>query len=283
MLEVPKRKQRIAVALPATLTLDIPHLREKTARIGLIARSLAIFRVEEAIIYPDQESDKAREEGRLFEKILRFGETPQYLRKHVFKMDPDLRYAGVLPPLRSPHHPNREEPRPGQFREGVVLSSGANSKVDVGFKDHVSVNARLEMSRRVTVRMTRLSPVLEGELVDPSGLHIYWGFMVSRETRTLGEVMKRGDRDLTVSTSRKGTDIRQVIGKLRDRWKAARRPLIMFGSPREGIPEILSRSHARTTDVDFNLNIVPDQGVETIRTEEALLSTLAVLNMFEEA
>jgi len=34
--------------------------------------------------------------------------------------------------------------------------------------------------------------------------------------------------------------------------------------------------------MDFNLNTIPDQGVETVRTEEALWGALAVLNVLEE-
>jgi len=33
--------------------------------------------------------------------------------------------------------------------------------------------------------------------------------------------------------------------------------------------------------MDFNLNTIPDQGVETVRTEEALWGSLAVLNILE--
>jgi predicted SPOUT superfamily RNA methylase MTH1 len=33
--------------------------------------------------------------------------------------------------------------------------------------------------------------------------------------------------------------------------------------------------------MDFNVNTIPDQGVETVRTEEALWSSLAVLNLVE--
>jgi predicted SPOUT superfamily RNA methylase MTH1 len=33
--------------------------------------------------------------------------------------------------------------------------------------------------------------------------------------------------------------------------------------------------------MDFNLNTIPDQGVETVRTEEALWSSLALLNVLE--
>lgn len=282
MQEVPRRRQNLTVALPGTLTLDIPHLREKTARVGLVARILATFRVDEVIIYQDQKNQKALEESGLFEKVLRFQETPQYLRKHLFRMDPDLKYAGVLPPLRSPHHPNREEPSIGQLREAVVVSSGPNSRVDAGFDSTVEVRSSLEKSKRLTIRITRSSPSLEGEQVDRSRLHIYWGFKVTRETRSLGEIIRRGDQDLAISTSKKGTDIRQAMERLRETWRASSRTLLMFGSPREGIPEILARESAKVSELDFNLNTIPIQGVETVRTEEALLGTLAVLNLLEE-
>jgi len=281
MEQVPRRRQNLAVALPGTLTLDIPHLREKTSRVGLVARILATFRVDKAIIYPDQKNQKALEESRLFEKLLRFQETPQYLRKHLFRMDPDLKYAGVLPPLRSPHHPNREEPRIGQLREAVVVSSGPNSRVDAGFDSTVDIRSSLEKSKRLAVRITRTSPSLEGEQTDVNRLHIYWGFKVSRETRSLGEIMKGGDQDLSISTSKKGVDIRQAMERLREKWKASSRTLLVFGSPREGVPDILSRERSNVSELDFNLNTIPTQGVETVRTEEALLGTLAVLNLLE--
>jgi len=282
MEQVPRRRQNLAVALPGTLTLDIPHLREKTSRVGLVARILATFRVDKAIIYPDQKNQKALEESRLFEKLLRFQETPQYLRKHLFRMDPDLKYAGVLPPLRSPHHPNREEPRIGQLREAVVVSSGPNSRVDAGFDSTVEIRSTLEKSKRLAVRITRTSPLLEGEQADVSRLHIYWGFEVNRETRALGEIMKGGDQDLSISTSKKGVDIRQAMERLREKWRASSRTLLVFGSPREGVPEVLAREGANVSELDFNLNTIPTQGVETVRTEEALLGTLAVLNLLEE-
>lgn len=282
MEQVPRRRQNLALALPGTLTLDIPHLREKTARVGLVARTLATFRVDHVIIYPDQKNQKALEESKLFEKILSFQETPQYLRKHLFGMDPDLKYAGILPPLRSPHHPNREEPRIGQLREAVVVSSGLNSRVDAGFNSTVEISSSLEKSKRLTVRITRTSPSLEGEQADMSRLHIYWGFKVSRETRSLGQIIKGGDQDLSISTSKKGADILQAMERLREKWRASSRTLLVFGSPREGVPEVLAREGANISELDFNLNTIPTQGVETVRTEEALLGTLAVLNLLEE-
>src|SRR3989339_2043197 len=55
-------KKRLIIAFPASVILDTPHLREKTAKVGLIGRAAAIFRVDEIIIYPDNpKSDQRRD------------------------------------------------------------------------------------------------------------------------------------------------------------------------------------------------------------------------------
>ena len=272
----------MTVALPGSLTKDIPHLREKTARIGLIGRSLAIFQVDLAIIYRDESSQKGIVEAALLEKILRFQETPQYLRKHLFKLEPDLQFTGILPPLRIPSHPDRVDPSPGQIREAVVISSGSMSKADAGYSQPITIRTRLPMKRRITLRISQTRPNLEGELVDADESRIYWGFRVNREDVTLAELVKRKDQDLTISTSRKGKDIRDVMEEFKPRWTTSRHTLLLFGSPDKGIPEILADSHVRVEDVaDFNVNMIPKQGVETVRTEEALMASLAVLNILD--
>jgi len=282
MLKLPRGRRSLTVALPGSLTRDIPHLREKTARIGLIGRSLAIFQVDRAIIYRDEPSQKAIVEATLLEKILRFQETPQYLRRHLFKLEPDLQFTGTLPPLRIPSHPDRVDPNPGQIREAVVILSGSMSKVDAGYGQPITIRTRLPMKRRVTVRISQTRPNLEGELVEADELRIYWGFRVNREDVTLAELVKRKDQDLTISTSRKGKDIRDVMEEFNPRWTTSRHPLLLFGSPDKGVPEILADSYARVEDVaDFNLNMIPGQGVDTVRTEEALMASLAVLNILD--
>src|SRR5712692_1653541 len=276
MLEVRRRLQQVAVAIPATLTQDIPHLREKTGKLGFILRALAIFRVKRVIVYLDQDNSKARQEARLLEKILKFQETPPYLRKQIFPPDRDLAYAGILPPLRTPHHPDRTGPARGLLREAIVISAGPVSRLDAGFSSPLIVRERLEPGKRYTIRVRTTGQPVEAETVDRAGLPIYWGPEVRRDDRPLDQIMKESDRDLTISTSRQGTDIREIMDPLRSAWRTSRRPLVIFGSPTEGIPEILARSGPKIPEADFNINTVPDQGVETVRTEEALLSTLAV-------
>lgn len=283
MMEVPKRPQQLSVALPASFTRDVPHLREKTSRVGIIARSLAIFRVDEVVIYNDENVKTLEIEGRLFEKLLAYQETPQYLRKALFKQDPDLQFSGILPPLRMPSHPNLAEPRVGEVREGLVIESGPPAIVNAGFKAFVQVPAKLRPFERVTIRLVRVSPHIQGEPVELARLPIYWGFRVTRTNLTLGRMIRSRNQDLTLSTSRRGKVVRDVLNDLSVRWKSSQKPMVIFGSPSEGVPEILAKEGAEPGKIfDFNLNMIPNQGVETVRTEEALLATLSVLNLLEE-
>ena len=100
-----------------------------------IARVAAVFNVDEVVVVDDS---RDAGEGRigaaaaLFARVLQYLETPQYLRKALVPVHPDLKFAGALPPLDAPHHLRATEW--GPFREGVVLgsASGAGSTVDVG-------------------------------------------------------------------------------------------------------------------------------------------------------
>jgi len=283
MMEVRRRPQRLSVALPSSFTKDVPHLREKTSRVGLIARSLAIFRVDEVLVYDDRTGSGSAREANLVEKLLAYQETPQYLRKTLFKQDPDLQFSGILPPLRIPSHPNIGEPRKGEIREALVLESGARSIVNAGFRAMVEVSSRLKLLERVTIELVQTSPQLKGELVEPTRFPIYWGFRVTRTNLTLGRLIRSRSQDLTISTSRRGKGVREVLSELTLRWKSSQRPLVIFGSPSEGVPEILAKEGTDLTKIaDFNLNMIPSQGVETVRTEEAILATMSILNLLEE-
>src|SRR3989475_5101118 len=162
MMEVPRRLQRLSITLPASFTKDVPHLREKTSRVGLIARSLAIFRVDEVVIYNDETGRSSESEGRLFEKLLGYQETPQYLRKALFKQDPDLQFSGILPPLRMPSHPSIGEARVGEIRDGLRIETGNKSLIDACFRAAVEISSRLKLLERVTIRVVQITPQLRG-------------------------------------------------------------------------------------------------------------------------
>jgi predicted SPOUT superfamily RNA methylase MTH1 len=98
-------KKKLSIAIPASVISDRPHLREKTSKIGLIGRAAAIFRVDEIIVYPDNPRANQGEDLDFIAFLLNYLETPQYLRKTLFKIEPILQFVGILPPLRTPHHP----------------------------------------------------------------------------------------------------------------------------------------------------------------------------------
>lgn len=276
----PRRKTLITVALPASTTADVPHLREKTFKLGFIGRTLAIFRVDKVLIYRDRPQNQ---DFRVMKKVLEYMVIPQYLRKTVFKFTPELRYVGILPPLRTPNHPTRKFSRQlfdGEIREGLVLkSSRKGSFVDVGIEKPVFVEEEVEAKRIVNLRLYRVNGEIRGKIVSLDEIPYYWGFKVEVSKQGLSEVVKRKEFDLKISTSRYGKPIEDAVDKLKERWLSSKNVLVAFGSPTEGIKEILAKENLKPEDVfDFNLNTIKNQGTETVRVEEALEATLAIFN-----
>ena len=76
----------------------------------------------------------------------------------------------------------------------------------------------------------------------------------------------------------------KIANEIAERWNNASKVLVAFGSPTAGLYEILEREGAELSEVmDYVVNLVPDQGTETVRTVEAILTCLAVLNVFTKA
>jgi len=281
-----KRPRKLIVALPASIVSDIPHLREKTQRIGQIGRLLAIFRVNEAIIYPDDPSHETERNVELIRAILSYMDTPQYLRRRLFKIIPEFRYVGILPPLRTPHHPTEsrlEAAAINEIRIGLVVQSmGGYSLIDVGFEVPVKVREVLRPGEKVTVRLLDKSNAPSASLVKKEEIEIYWGYNVTASATPIGKLMKKTSADLVIATSKYGVPIMNVIKDIRCAWERSDSVAILFGSPSEGIQEILSRENLKVDDVaQFLVNSVPEQGTQTVRTEEALASTLSMLNVIE--
>jgi hypothetical protein len=281
-LKVHRRVRKLSVALPSSLVSEFSHLRQKTEIVGQIARSASIFRVDEVVIYHDEP-----DESSLIRTLLSYMETPQYLRKYLFGMRPELQYAGILPPLRTPHHPlgNRvDDLEVGEFREGVVLDEREGEcLIDIGVDVSLRASGRApSKGSRVTVRVTEKHPTLRGVYAKQVEIEDYWGYRVRVAKAVLAGVATDGGYGLTIATSRSGTPYNEAREPLSKGWLGAKSILVAFGSPRRGIDEILGREGKSAGDVfRFNVNTIPGQGCETVRTEEALHATLAILNLLE--
>ena len=274
---------RMTVALPASMISDTPHLREKTAKLGSIARSCSIFGVDRIIIYYDDPKRNQKQDLQTCAEILQFLETPQYLRKRLFSIGPNLKFVGILPPLQIPSHnvPRKmQNCSPGDLREGVVTArSGSNLELDVGLESFVECQGTLSVGTRVTVKLTSIDK-LACELVDRTKISIYWGYQVRAQKTALGTILEKEKYDLRIGTSRYGQPLKDVWSKLLNSLSNEGAVMIAFGSPKAGLREILQREEKKPEDVfDAYVNMVPNQETLTVRTEEAVALSLSTFNV----
>lgn len=277
-------KAKLAIALPASVISDTPHLREKTAKIGLIGRAAAIFRVHDIIVYPDSTHANQTRDLDFIAKILNYLETPQYLRKRLFKIEPDLQYAGILPPLRTPHHPSSGKNRDlkvGEYREGIVLSQSKEGlTVDIGVESMATLRERdFAVGERLTVQVIRGGDRVEVQSANRDYVPTYWGYRVKIEDDSFSRMLKKEQFDLVISTARIANRFIDVADKIAQRWSTSEKILVAFGAPTRGLHEIVRDEGLRIEDLsDFIVNTIPEQGTATVRTEEALLASLAIFN-----
>ncbi|MEM3565344.1 MAG: putative RNA uridine N3 methyltransferase [Candidatus Bathyarchaeia archaeon] len=278
------QRKSIAIAIPASVVSDTPHLREKTSKIGLIGRAAAIFGVEEIIIYKDDLKLNQKADIDLIATLLSYMETPQYLRKKLFKLKPELRYAGILPPLRTPHHPlgkRAADLRVGDYREGVtVAKSEKGTLVDVGVDKLALIpDVRLPLGKRVTVKVTGVNKHIVTSLANRSDVPHYWGYTVTIWEDPFGKLVKDRKFDLKIATSKYGALFTYVKDVITEKWEKAEKILIAFGAPAKGLYEVAKQEGLKLDQiVDFVVNTIPGQWTETVRTEEALIASLAVFN-----
>lgn len=276
-----KNKFRLAIAIPQSLFSETPHMREKTMRLGFIARCFSIFRVNEVIIYKDRNGYLSN--ALFISKILNYLNTAPYLRKIIYPLTEDLKYVGVLPPLCINHHLVLSEAvQKDEIREGTILSyKGDKAIVEIGLRKPVKVkiNKKLPIRRKLFFKVKFINNKLKLKLVDVDKLENYYGYTVKVTNSSLSEVLN-SFKGLKIATSKHGMVINKIfstlIGKLRNTGSI----LLAFGSHFEGLYEICSRENVNLNDmVDYVINFAPNQGTQTIRTEEALYIALSILNL----
>lgn len=278
-------KKKLSIAIPASILSQISHLREKTSQVGLIGRTASIFRINEVIVYLDDPKTDQNEDIKLIAKLLSYLDTPQYLRKKLFGIRPELRYVGILPPLRTPHHPlspKMENLKIGEYREGAVLSKKREGVlVDIGVEKPALIRGvDLPMGTRVTIRIKEVNKGVKGEITTREKPPRYWGYKVRAEEKSLTKILEKGDFDLTIATSKYGIQFPDLARDVKYRQEKADNILVAFGAPSRGLHEIVQQEGAELQRVvDFVINTIPKQGTGTVRTEEALIASLAVLNV----
>ncbi|KAF7458133.1 putative RNA methyltransferase [Cryptosporidium felis] len=335
-------KSTLSIAIPASIVGNAQSFELRAYLVGQIARILSVFGVDEVIIYEDKCKDVTENENRsskewvefpcsrwmeFFIKNLKYLETPQYLRKSLFKFDSDFKFAGLQNPIDAPHHMRISEWIP--YRQGVIVSGpkllrgtilsehkNKGSWVNCGLPVEAWIGTKLELNSRITIKMSKDSKALHkklcsefsksgrypeiksyftGKLVDDSTPYrrkgIYWGYKV-RPASSLKSVFDDSEfengYDLRIGTSERGEPVTKDFSlsastKSVGANQGFKHILIVFGGL-GGLEDVLSDPQCAFDGIkdpsslfDIYINICPEQRSRTIRTEEALGLTLALL------
>jgi methyltransferase len=267
--------RKLAVAIPDTVLEEHDSLREKTTKLGTIARACAIYGVDFVEVFADPQE---KGESRMISKVLEYLETPQYLRKRIYPLDEELRFAGLLPPLRTPSHKQKatlQDLKVGEVREGVTNADGT---VDVGLDQAPLLLGKTKPNIRVTTRITSKNP-FRAELVGRESVKEYWGYSV--ETRALDEVLSDSRFPLKIATSRLGDSLKSQLPLIGSELKRSQQLMLIFGSPSRGLFDLAGPQLRKK--VNFIINLFPDQHVQTVRTEESITAALNLMNILLSA
>lgn len=267
------------VAFPDTALVDCSDLRQKTTKVGAIARALAIFRVDTAIIYETGLlRSRSKRDSDLIVRLLEFMDTPQYLRKRVFPMTPNLKFVGILPPLRTRSHPLESDAANleiGAIRWGVQVRFG---KIDIGIGQLVDYPESVSERDPTLFRVTQTTPKIRLESITREDVDEYWGYEVQRVS-SLVDTLKMSKNMTRIILSRHAPPFDRLENEIESTVANTKSVLVVFGGPHRGVRELLpDQKDLIKEHTDFLVNIIPDQGTETVRLEEALIAGLALLN-----
>lgn len=233
----------LSIAFPSSIFSNVPTPQLEAYLVGQIARAAVVFNVCEIIIFEEGDEDPKAgpERSDRLVKLFEYAECPQYLRKRIFGIEPDLKYAGLIHPLEAQHH-LRTSQIECPFREGVTIkhdeieNKGERqpwTEVNIGLNQPVVVPGHVDLNNRVTVQVdpsdlkkvqSMLGPALtkpKAQIVPPvtplEKLNLYWGYYV-RKASSLSQVWKHNlfdpDRkkfyDLVIGTSERGDSVDDI-------------------------------------------------------------------------
>ena len=266
---------KLSIAIPDSALVDESTQMGKTMKISQIARACAIFQVSTIYLY--HEAGGSEHEMSLLRTTLKYLETPQYLRRLLYKKMNELKFAGSLSPLKIPSHVVTADSRkikPGDVREGVVVFVRGEKYVDAGLEQLIPYYGKDQEGKRIIIRFKDGFPSFTVNQIKKEETHQYWGYEVKESTNL--RTLLSGWNSNVILTSKKG----KIIHKVQKYFEeiSNNQVLVVFGSPERGIHEILGIS-VKEILKSQSLNVFPEQAIETIRLEEAILGTLAILNI----
>lgn len=269
-------KDELSIFIPNSFLSESKDLKIRTYKVGILGRALAIFQADNVVIYNDDhvKNEDGEMDGEFIAEILNYMNTPQYLRKQAFPIRPELKHVGILPPLRTPHHPVNSQPDVGDYRQGfTVKRNKKGTYVDIGMDKLAFCKEQLSVKRIFDFKITKIAK--KEVIVTPDKPDdVYWGYNVISSTKSLKNSLKLIKPNLVVETTRYGDYINSIFDELKPKLDESKSIAILFGGPYSSIQDDVSNPN---WDL-FKINTLPGQGTETVRSEEAVVATLSLFN-----
>lgn len=248
--------------IPSTFTGEKRDKKMRILLISQLARTAVNFGINEIGIYYDPDPKfNSHGLGRYILKVLKYLNTPPYIRKIAFPIDESLRYIGSALPLNSYYHKDKS-----RYVYVYVLKKNGNKYLVTDGEKEFEINVK----RRLRNTKILVYDKKKNELIYPYETEYYFGYEVFYYNKPLENLLEKLRKEgfYIIGTSRYGEDIRKV--KIERKENLA----IVFGSFARGIEDMIKNWKEK---FDITINICPDQKLETIRTEEAIHYTLPLL------
>ena len=272
-------KDELSIFIPNSFLSESKDLKIRTYKVGILGRALAIFQADNVVIYNDDnvKNEDGKDDGKFIAEVLSYMNTPQYLRKKAFPIKAELKHVGILPPLRTPHHPVNSQPDVGDYRQGFTVKRNKKGTfVDIGMDKLAFCKEQLSVKRIFDFKITKIAK--KEVIVTPDKPDdVYWGYNVISSNKSLKNSLKLIKPDLVVETTRYGDYIDSIFDELKHKVDECNSIAILFGGPYSSIQEDVSGGNWDLLKV----NTIPNQGTETVRTEEAVVATLSLFNFMK--
>ena len=269
-------KDELSIFIPNSFLSESKDLKVRTYKVGILGRALAVFQADNVVIYNDDyvKNEDGESDGAFMAEVLRFMDTPQYLRKKAFPIKSELKHVGILPPLRTPHHPLNSQPDVGDCRQGFTVKRNKKGTfVDIGMDNLAFCKEQLSVKKIFDFKITKIAK--KEVIVTPDKPDdIYWGYNVISSNKSLKNSLKLIKPNLVIETTRYGDYIDSIFDELTCKVKESKNIAILFGGPYSSIQDDVSNNNWDLV----KLNTIPNQGTETVRTEEAVVATLSLFN-----
>ncbi len=269
----------ITIAIPDSAVSDNSDIRSKTEKLFQISRIAAIFQVKEILVYHDPflKPSHAQRERRKITRILQYIECPQYLRKRLFPLSRDTAAVGILSPLAIPHHIKSRELKNNEVREAAIFLNQNQIVADVGGTELLNVigwkKSLKDKTIRKTIRIIRADNRYKAKIELKQPKDIYWGYAVHSSSNILSKALQNRS-EYKIATSRSCEPLKST----KDKIKTNLGLLIAFGSPYNGIPQMLKAEGKKVSDIfDVCTNILSKPGTRSLRLEEAMMITFSRL------